>query len=244
MGVRAYIGQAGRLDERLRTHARSREWWDSAAVISTSDSNFTAGHFLALESRMIQLANDNARAAIENHVSPHEHAGGLGEADRADMENFLDQLRLVLPVLGFNLLKDSAAKKADQQPVAPSDSPEVLQIVHKSGLTARAVIRADEFIVLSGSQAMATNPYKFNNYAPLRENLIRIGMLLPSDQPDFYTFARDTSFSSSSAAAAVILNRQASGPKEWKLVGSGLSPGAWQEEQAKYLTAGSEEAAE
>lgn len=244
MGVRAYIGQASRLEERLRTHARSRDWWDSAAMISTSDSNFTAGHFLALESKMIQLANDNGRAAIDNQVSPHEHAGGLGEADRADMENFLDQLRLVLPILGFNLLKDSAAKKADQQPVGPTDTPEVLQIVHKSGLTAQAVIRADEFIVLSGSQAIATSPYKFNNYAPLRDTLIKGGVLVAGNHPNFYSFSRDTSFSSSSAAAAVILNRQASGPKEWKLSSTGISLGAWQEEQAKYLTASSEEPAE
>lgn len=184
---------------------------------------------------MIQLANDNGRAAIENQITPNQHAGGLGEADRADMENFLDQLRLVLPVLGFNLLKDSVARKAESLPLAQSDSDEILEISHKSGVRATAVIRDDEFIVREGSQAIGDDRYQFNAYALLRQKLIQSNVLVPDARSGFLRFARDTAFSSSSAAAAVILNRQASGPKEWKLPKRGISLGAWQEEQAQFI---------
>ena len=243
MGVRAYIGQAARIEERLKTHARQRDWWDTAAIVTTSDTNFTAGHFLALESKMIQVANENGRAAIENQISPNSFAGGLGEADQADMESFFDQLRLVLPVLGFNVLKDSVAKKADRDPVSVSDTDEILEISHKSGVRAKALIRDDEFIVLEGSLALTESPYQSNGYAALRQGLIDQGVLVPDSSSSFLRFTRDTAFSSSSAAAAVVLNRQSSGPKEWRFPLRGQSLGAWQEEQARFLGE-TEEAAE
>ncbi|MDE0924655.1 GIY-YIG nuclease family protein [Aurantimonas coralicida] len=240
MGVRAYIGQASVLRNRLLDHVRTRDWWSLAALISTSDANFTAGHYLALESRMIQIAIENDRAKIENVRNPGEFAGNLGEADRADLESFLDQIRLVLPVLGVNLLTDSLARKADSEPLLENDSPEDFQISHRSGVTADARIRADEFIVLEGSLAIADDRYQHNGYAALRQDLISRGVLAPNNENTFLRFTRDTAFASSSAAAAVILNRQASGPKEWKLVNSGISLGQWREPtQASFGTNGS-----
>ena len=230
-GVRAYIGQATHLADRLRTHASSRDWWTQAALISTSDQNFTAGHFLALEARMIELAANNNRAALDNVQAPTSPIERLGEADTADMENFLDQVRLVLPVLGFGLLKDSAAAEPER-PDPTSSLPVRLQIAHLSGLTAHAVMRDDEFIVLAGSQAIADDRYQKNGYAALRDRLVADGTV-SSGGGEFLVFVRDVSFSSSSAAASVILNRQSSGPKEWK-VEDGRPLGLWQEDQGKY----------
>ena len=235
MGTRAYIGQASLLRSRLSEHVRTRDWWSLAALVSTSDANFTAGHYLALESRMIQIAIENERARIENIRSPGESAGSLGEADRADLESFLDQIRLVFPVLGINLFKDSLARKAHSEPVLENDSLEDLQISHRSGVTASARIRGDEFIVLENSLAISDDRYQHNGYAALRQSLMDRNVLVRDVYSNFLKFTRDTAFASSSAAAAVILNRQASGPKEWKLKSSKIPLGQWREpDQASY----------
>jgi hypothetical protein len=42
-------------------------------------------------------------------------------------------------------------------------------------------------------------------------------------------FARDQVFASPSAAAAVIIGRQANGRVEWKAEGSGISFGSWED---------------
>lgn len=235
MGMRAYIGQAGVLRRRLSDHSRDRDWWSLAAMISTSDSNFTAGHYLALEHRMIQLAIENDRAKMDNLRNPSEIAGHLGEADRADLESFLDQIRLIFPVLGINILKESSARKAREDPELETDSTEDLQIVHRSGVRAIARIRGDEFIVLANSLAIPDERYQHNGYAALRQDLMSRGVLIPTEDKNFLRFSRDTAFASSSAAAAVVLNRQASGPKEWKLVQRDIPLGQWREPpQAVY----------
>lgn len=123
----------------------------------------------------------------------------------------------------------SIAKKAEGEPVLPGDSREDLQIVHRSGVTATARIRGDEFIVLHGSLAIPDDRYQHNGYAALRQELLGRGVLVRTDDGKFLCFSRDTGFASSSAAAAVVLNRQASGPKEWKLANSGTALGQWRE---------------
>lgn len=227
MGVRAYVGQASTLSDRLRTQLKNKDWTDTVAIITTSDSNFTAGHFLALESKMIQLASDGKRAHLDNQISPNELAGGLGEADQADMENFLDQVKLILPVLDINIFRGAISEKIKQKANSFDDSEDILIIKHKSGVKAHAVIRDNEFIVLSGSSAISDERYQTNNYAPLRKSLIDQGVLKRTDKGEFLKFQEDTLFNSSSAAAAVILNRQSSGPKEWKHSTTGMPLGAW-----------------
>ncbi|PZO82514.1 MAG: hypothetical protein DI629_01055 [Mesorhizobium amorphae] len=232
MGVRAYIGRSDQLDDRVRQHV-SRSWWNLAALISTSDSHFTSGHFMALESRMIQLTSEHRRAALANAVIPSIGAGRLGEAGQSDMENFLDKVQIILPTLGINLLTPSPANRPREE-VAPFDAKDVLEINHRSGVKARAVIRDDEFIVLQGSLALLDSPYQHNAWAGLRQSLIDEGVLIPDASGQFLVFTRNQAFSSASAAAGVVLNRQASGPKEWKFPSLSMSLGTWRETATKY----------
>ena len=106
---RAYVGQAGQIRERFPQSAKEREFWEDAVIITTSDPNFSAGHFLALESIIIAEANRYGRVHLDNSVSPRDDAGGLGEADQAEVKTFLDQIKQVLPVLGFEMLRPSIA---------------------------------------------------------------------------------------------------------------------------------------
>jgi len=71
-----------------------------------------------------------------------------------------------------------------------------------------------------------------NSYGELKQELIAQGVLTASADK-FYEFAGPYSFKSPSAAAAVVLDRNANGRLEWKVVGSKQTYHQWQEEKAK-----------
>jgi len=72
--------------------------------------------------------------------------------------------------------------------------------------------------VLEGSEALRDTGYFQQSYIALKENLVKQGILVPARE-GFYTFAKPYSFSSPSAAAAVVLDRNSNGLSEWKVRG-------------------------
>lgn len=236
---RAYIGQAGRIADRLPQSARERDFWEIAAVITTSDPNFSAGHFLALESMMIAEAAAAGRVVLDNSVSPRERAGGLGEADTADAESFLGQVKLILPVLGLSLLRPWPHVGASVHAVTGASvagaavTPDFVIRRAKDGLVARAREIDDEFVVLEGSQAIKDAGFASNSYKKLRSRLIDEGAIAAPEQSPFLVFAREVPFSSPSAAAAVVLNRNSNGRLEWKVDGSGETYDDWQSRRSR-----------
>ena len=109
-GLIAYVGEGDDVGRRLYQHARpepdGKDFWDRAIVMTSKDANLTKAHARYLESRLITVAADAGRARLVNGTAPPLSA--LPEADVSDMEYFLDQVRIVLPVLGLNLLRGSA----------------------------------------------------------------------------------------------------------------------------------------
>ena len=71
-----------------------------------------------------------------------------------------------------------------------------------------------KFIVLAGSTAMANGSPRVRRDRPLRDSLVRAGVLL-QDGPHHYRFAQDHEFSSASEAAGIIKDGNASGPQLW-----------------------------
>lgn len=123
--ARCYIGEADVVRDRLRNHHREKEFWDRVVVITSKDTNLTKSHGRYLEARLISLAAQAARVTLENGTAPPVPA--LPEADTSDMDYFLAQLQIVLPVLGVNAIRirprrsvpDSAATSAES-PVSPA----------------------------------------------------------------------------------------------------------------------------
>jgi len=96
--TRCYIGEADVVADRLRHHHRDKKFWDRAVVVTSKDTNLTKSHGRYLEARLIALATKAARVSLENSTKPPLPA--LPEADASDMDFFLAQLQIVLPVLG------------------------------------------------------------------------------------------------------------------------------------------------
>ncbi|MDD2868884.1 GIY-YIG nuclease family protein [Neomegalonema sp.] len=248
--LRVYVGEADDLRDRVKQSANERDFWETVAVIGTSDESLTKGHVRYLEARLIQNAAAAGRSIIDNTQRPSPDKRKLPEADKANMERFLAELEGVLPILGFDLLKPmpqpSVKEKPEAAPAEASDAPLAraaqFELRHRSGIKTQAFERDGEFIVMEGSEALKDGGFTTNTYQELKADLIAQGMLTPSAETENHRFTKDWAFSSPSAAAAVALGRNSNGRIEWRVIGSPKTYAEWQEGQAEAKTAADQQA--
>ena len=233
--IRVYIGSGNSVAERIKQSALTRDFWEAAITITTSDDDLSKGHAEYLEARLIELTSEAGRVSLDNGTSPDVNRRRLPEADIANMEQFLFNLRIILPVVGLDMLKPQPkAARETQKPVEERTSGEVqFEIRHKSGVKATAVEEDGEFIVLEGSEALSGTGYVQQSYGPLKEKLIADGCLVQHGDEKLQ-FAKPWPFRSPSAAAAVVLDRSSNGRTEWKVRGSKQTYHEWQEAQAAH----------
>lgn len=231
--LRAYIGSGNSVADRIKQSALKREFWEVAITITTSDDDLSKGHAEYLEARLIELASVAGRVALDNGTQPDIGRRRLPEADIANMEQFLLNLKIVLPVIGLEMLKPRPrAAIQTSTPVDERTANEVkYEIRHKSGVQATAVEEDGEFIVLEGSEALTGTGYVQQSYSGLKDRLIADGVLV-DDGEGKLRFTRPWSFSSPSAAAAVVLDRNSNGRTEWKVEGQKLTYYDWQQRNA------------
>ncbi len=229
-GIRAYIGSANSVRERIKQSAQQRDFWESAIAVTTSDDDLSKGHVEYLEARLIELAHAANRVTLDNGTAPAGNRRRLPEADQANMEQFLANLKIILPVVGLELLKPQPRAVAQaSDPVGQRTTGEVtFEIRHKSGLAAFAVEEDGEFIVLEGSEAMPDTGGMPGGYSSLKKSLIEHGNLRPNGSGRFI-FCQPTAFSSPSAAATVVYGRSSNGRKEWKVKDTSQSYHDWQQ---------------
>ena len=227
-----YVGESDIVGNRLRHHTRdaSKYFWERTCVVTSKDQNITKAHARYLESELISMANSAGVAAVVNGTAPPRVA--LPEADESDMRLFIDQLLLILPVLGFNFLprhKDAVPKGID--PKENVLSPKFQLKSRKHGLAAKAREVDGEFVVRAGSLAASEWSSKSeHSYSRLHARLIKSQKLVLGAKGRF-EFAEDVAFASPSAASAVILGRPDNGRSSWKVRDSNLTYGEWQSEQ-------------
>lgn len=234
-GTRCYIGEADVVAQRLRWHLREKDFWDRVVVITSKDANLTKSHVRYLESRFITLATRAGRVSLANGTNPPSTA--LPEADRSDMEYFLDQLQVVLPVLGVNAIRVRDVKAVE--PVVPDAavSP-VFRLTNKrQGVDARAQQVDGEFTVLAGSVVAASMPEQSSRhsastaaqYRMRREHHLKLvadGSIVVADGVG--TLARDVVFTSPSAAGAVVQGQASTNGRVAWIADDGQTFGAWE----------------
>lgn len=229
--TRCYVGEADVIATRLRIHAndKDRSFWDRVVVITSKDTNLTKSHGRYLESRLIQLAAKAGRVSLENGTAPP--TPNLPEADASDMEYFVGQLQIMLPVLGVNAIRVRPAPPVSS--ADPVESPVFTLSNVKTGVAASAQQIDGEFTLLSGSRVVAlwhgvgkaTSTQKaYAGYRARHENLLADGSIVVEGRAGLVT--RDVVFSSPSTAGAVALGRSCNGRVEW--VSPEGSFGAWE----------------
>jgi predicted GIY-YIG superfamily endonuclease len=209
---RIYIGEAEKLRKRLKQHlADSDKDFTEVVTFISKDEMLTKSHIKYLESRMIALAKEAKTAEIDNINQPELTL--LPEADISDMEYFLEQIKLILPVVNFMSLVPSTVTPQTKEKFVQFNESRVYQIKTKK-LNAKLIETDKGYVVLSGSEcSKQTSSSISDGWVKLRSKLIETGVLV--DNGDCYIFTEDAIFSSISAAAAIVLGRQAAGPVEW-----------------------------
>lgn len=201
---KVYVGESEGLDVRLFEHDRDlkKDFWEQAVVFSSKDENLTKGHVRYLEFRLQEELKISKRVRLENLNSTKPK---LPEASMAEMETYLDFLKLLMPVLGFPFFE-----KVHPGELGVKAQPLYLNV---SQLKAEGFLTPTGLVVKAGSQiADAAKPALSGNYNLLRETLNEKGVVSFAQKK----FLADYEFTSPSGAGAVILGYNINGRDHWK----------------------------
>lgn len=210
---RIYIGEAENIKSRLKQHlSDSNKDFKELIFFISKDELLTKTQIRYLESRLVQIAIEAKSAQIDNGNSPSLPT--LHEADISDMEYFLEQMKLILPVMGFNFLISSTAKQLpNQDENNQSITHQTYQIKTKSF---KATMQETDqgYIVLKGSEAKKElSPSCTETYRIMRRKLLETQILI--EDKNELVFAEDAVFNSPSAASNMVLGRNSNGYTEW-----------------------------
>lgn len=201
-----YVGEAEKVKSRLDQHYGNKDFWQQAIVFTTKGTALNKAQVKYLEARLLELAKRCGRSKLQNSVK--SHAPTLSEADRAEMEGYLDELRSLLPVLGVTFFELDEASPGDRK----------VYLLKGPGCEATGFETNMGFTVQKGSLAreptVRSMKKKTPGYYHQRQDLINDQVL--EKETEGYRFTRNWLFGSPSAAAAVCVGRAANGLTEWK----------------------------
>lgn len=201
-----YIGEAIDIQKRLIRHIRDysagkEEFFWETAVVFTAGASLNKGLAQYVENRLRQIAIevDSYTVLTKKTVRGTK----LKPSAKADMETFIDNVRIIVRLLGFYVFEK------------PEESEHTKKERLQKFYCKNAVMHIEEgvFVVEKGSRvADNLSPYfiKKHNYYKKYCQLKSDNTIVNNE------FTKDYPFSSSSAAAAIILGRSANGKTEWK----------------------------
>jgi hypothetical protein len=224
--MKIYIGEGDEVLSRVLTHDKdeTKDFWDRVVVFVSKDQNLTKAHVRYLEARLVNLASEAKRSTIDNRNTPI--GGTLPEADTAEMEEFIDQAKVLLGVLGVNVFDPSPPSMTTSSEESKS---ELLFRTTGDGYDAKCVLADGEFVVKKDSLAKFQGvPSLPASSKALREELMKSGVLLQEN--DHLRFTQDYAFRSASSAAQAVAGASVNGRNYWKLE-DGRTLAQWQEEQ-------------
>ena len=201
-----YIGEAENVLDRLTQHLRDYQsgkekyYWNTAVIFVGRDLNKALIRYL--ENRFVEIAKECGRYTILTKNTYKNTV--LKEAQIASMEEFIDNVKILINTLGYKVLV----------PVPKANDETIYLYCKGSGASAKGFVSAGGFTVLEGStvsdHTVPSLETKGKSYYNLRNALIKDGTI--SDR----VFTRDYEFKAPSAASAVILGHTSNGNVDWK----------------------------
>ena len=201
-----YIGEAESILKRLNQQLTQKEFWNEAIIFISKDENLNKAHIKYLENRLHLIAGSANRYIIDNSVTPTQSQ--ISESDRAEMEEFIENIKMLVNTLGHKVFDEKREFIRKQKQA-------VFLIRAARGADGNGEPTSEGFVVFKGSKAAATIVNSMNpNFVNLRQRLITEGILV--DRGTFFEFSDDYIFSSPSTAAVMVMGRNANGLTEWK----------------------------
>jgi len=202
-----YIGEAEIVLKRLNQQLTQKDFWHEAIVFISKDENLNKAHIKYLENRLHDIAKSVKRYAVENSVVPTQSS--IAESDRAEMEEFIENIKLLVNTLGHKVFEEKREIQSKQKK-------DLFYIKAARGADAIGEPTPDGFVVLKGSKiATSTVTSMASSFAKYRQQLIDKSVICLNNE--LLEFSDDFIFSSPSTAAAVVMGRNANGLVEWKL---------------------------
>lgn len=200
-----YIGEAEDILVRLNQHVSQKDFWTETIAFISKDENLNKAYIKYLEYRLFEIAKVAQRYKILNGNTPTQSS--ISELDQAEMEEFIDNVKLLVNTLGHRVFDDKPE-------INSIEKEEILYLETGNGDRACKAVgmqTIEGFLVSKGSKiAEETTPSLQKSIQQKIESLISSGII-----KDF-VFTENYTFPSPSAAASVVSGRSANGLKEWK----------------------------
>jgi hypothetical protein len=202
-----YIGEAESILKRLNQHLNQKDFWNETIVFISKDENLNKAHVKYLENRLHDVALSAKRYKVENSITPTQSS--ISESDRAEMEEFIENIKMLVNTLGHKVFDEKRDFK-------PKQKLETFIIKAARGADGQGEPTSDGFVVFKGSKAASTIVNSMTpSFIKFRQKLIDEGVLV--DRIEYLEFSDDYIFSSPSTAAVIVMGRNANGLSEWKL---------------------------
>jgi hypothetical protein len=201
-----YIGEAESILKRLNQQVSQKDFWNEAIVFISKDENLNKAHVKYLENRLHEIAKFVNRYTIENSIIPTQSS--ISESDKAEMEEFIEYIKMLVNTLGHKVFEEKRELKSKQKQ-------ESFFITAARGANGQGEPTSDGFVVFKSSKAAATIVNSLSQSSiTYRQKLIEEGILV--NKGEYFEFTDDYIFSSPSTAAVMIMGRNANGLTEWK----------------------------
>lgn len=205
-----YIGEAENVKDRLVQHIndyqqdKEKYYWSTAVVFTGTDLNKALIRYL--ENRLVGIARDAKRYRV---LTQKTYKTKLKESQVAMMEEFLDNIRVIINALGYKVLEH--VRQGTNE-----DQLETRQVYSFSigGASAQGVVTPEGFVLLQGAKINEKTSEKSLGSGAAR---LRLRLISDTDKVKDCTTIEDILFSSSSAASNFVLGYSVSGPMTWKL---------------------------
>lgn len=205
-----YIGEAENVKERLVQHIRDYQaekekyYWNTAVIFIGRDLNKALIRYL--ENRFVEVARSCKRYKVLTKNTYRNTV--MKESQIAVMEEFIDNVKVLINTLGYKVLDPLVQTSADLN--ATEEEQDLF--ITSGNASASGRVTAEGFVVYKGSVVNSKTSAKSLSagMTKMRERLFAEGKV------DNLTTTEDILFSSSSAAADFVVGYSVSGPRTWK----------------------------
>ncbi len=203
-----YIGESENVKERIVQHLRDyaaekeKYYWTTAVIFTGRDLNKALIRYL--EDRFVSEARKAKRYTVLTKNTYGKTV--LKESQIAAMEEFIDNVRVLINALGYKVLEPMVLNS----PAAQADNEKMTFTM--GGASGEGYVTAEGFVLLAGAKLNEKVAEKSmtKGFLELRNKLQATGKI-----KDLVT-TEDILFSSSSAAGTVLAGYNVSGPRNWK----------------------------
>ncbi|MEZ6318557.1 MAG: GIY-YIG nuclease family protein [Phycisphaerales bacterium] len=194
---RVYIGQTSSLRDNMERVQR-KDFWMRMIVFSAEGPRLHRAHTDYIEARLLEIARETKAAELDNTKTPE--ATQLWESDRADADNFVDQVMLVAPTLGV---------RAFESIPAMGRGGELVRLT-SNGANASGYGAGGRFVVQANSAASRQDgPGCPGHVLDLRDSLVERGVLVEEGKQ--LKFTQAFAFASAKQAAQLVTADDAEG---------------------------------